>query len=80
MNNNTSFELKEWYWLNLEGFVGKPFGQILEQITSRIVRIRFGVFQGRPIKDEIEIKLIDIKYIGKKLTGEDKVNIIPELL
>jgi len=71
---------KEWYWLSLDDFDGRPFGQIIEFLTDKIVRIKFGVFRGSPVDEAIEIKLLDIKYIEKRMTAEDKVNILPDLL
>lgn len=81
MNKQSSLQIGEWYWICLEGFDGKPFGQILKKTTPKIVKIRLGIFRGHPVEDiDNPEMIIDVKYIGEKLTAEESVNIITKSL
>ena len=35
MNDDSSLKIKEWYWINLKDFDGKPFGQILKKNNTK---------------------------------------------
>ena len=66
-------KIGEWYWINTKDFEGRPYGKILQDITSKIYLVMLCA-----VKEDKGVEIVD-KYflcngkdIGRELTWDEK--------